>query len=128
MVAVLGRFPRWFVVALLVFAVGAHWAFLQSAAWVGMLASNLQSTSFQQALVKTFDGKHPCRLCKLVNEGKKSERKQDQLQLKTHIDFFLTTSRAWVMSVAKPEEAPAPALIQTQLISSPISPPPRVLA
>lgn len=116
------------MVALLVFAVGAQWAFLQSAAWVGMFATNLQTASFHEAWTKTFDGKHPCRLCKLVSEGKKSEQKQESLQLKTKIDFFLTTARAWVMTEIEPEKAPAPSILHTQLISAPVSPPPRVLA
>jgi hypothetical protein len=125
---VLGRRPKWLVVALLIFAVGAQWAFLQSAAWIGMLASNLQTASFHEAWTRTFDGKHPCRLCKLVSEGKKSEQKQERLQLKTQIDFFLTVPRAWIMTDIKPERAPAPSILHTQLISSPVSPPPRLLA
>ena len=64
------------IVALLA-ASGAHWAALQSVAWTTMLAENLQSTSLSQALVKTFDGKHPCPLCKSVAAGKAAEQKSD---------------------------------------------------
>src|SRR5258706_3932331 len=70
------------IVALLA-ATGAHWAALQSVAWTTMLAENLQSVSVSQALVKTFDGKHPCPLCKAVAAGKDSEKKSDfTLELK----------------------------------------------
>lgn len=44
--------------------------------------------SFKDAVSKTFDGKHPCPLCKLVREGKQNEQKPDsQLSVKK-IDIF----------------------------------------
>ena len=70
------------IVALLA-ASGAHWAALQSVAWTTMLAANLQSSSMSQALEQTFDGKHPCPLCKAVSAGKAAEQKFDfTLELK----------------------------------------------
>lgn len=42
-----------------------------------MLADNLQSCSLHDAVVKTFDGRHPCPLCKAVAAGKKSEKKNE---------------------------------------------------
>jgi len=48
-----------------------------------MLAANLQSASMSQALEQTFDGKHPCPLCKAVSAGKAAEQKFDfTLELK----------------------------------------------
>ena len=45
---------------------------------VGGNGGKLSTTeSFCAALSKTFDGKHPCKLCKLVKEGKKSESKSE---------------------------------------------------
>lgn len=70
------------IVALLA-AGGAHWGALQSVAWTTMLAENLQSGSVSQALEKTFDGRHPCPLCKAVAAGKAAEQKSDfTLELK----------------------------------------------
>jgi hypothetical protein len=60
-------------------SVGLHWAFLQSFAWSTMLVDNLTTSSFSVAIQRTFDGKHPCALCKAIDEGKKSERKSDTL-------------------------------------------------
>ncbi len=62
------------IVALLA-ASGTHWAALQSVAWTTMLAEKLQSDSLSQALEKTFDGRHPCPLCKAVAAGKAAEQK-----------------------------------------------------
>jgi len=71
------RFGHVLMIVALLAASGAHWAALQSVAWTTMLAENLQSTSLSQALVKTFDGKHPCPLCKSVAAGKAAEQKSD---------------------------------------------------
>ena len=71
------RLGKIFVIVALVIMLGAHWTLLQTVAWTTMLADNLQSTSFQAALVKTFDGKHPCDLCKAIATGKKSEKKSE---------------------------------------------------
>jgi hypothetical protein len=42
-----------------------------------MLADNLSTCSFIEAVQKTFDGKHPCCLCKAIAAGKKSEQKKE---------------------------------------------------
>src|SRR5471030_2084772 len=64
------------IVALLA-ATGGHWAALQTVAWTTMLADNLESDSVSGALVKTFDGKHPCPICKAIAAGKQSEKKTE---------------------------------------------------
>ena len=56
---------------------GAHWALLQSVAWTTMLADNLHSDSFHEAVTKTFDGKHLCPICKAIAAEKKSQQKTD---------------------------------------------------
>ena len=63
--------------AALACSIGLHWGFLQSAAWLGMVVSYSQDGSIGQALTKTFDGKHPCALCKVIASGKKSEKKPE---------------------------------------------------
>ena len=83
------KVAQFIVVCALVFAIGAHWAILQSVAWVGMTINYAHDSSFKEALAKTFDGKHPCKLCKAVAEGKKSEHKQTLLKVETKLDFFL---------------------------------------
>jgi len=56
---------------------GAHWALLQTVAWTTMLADNLCAHSVKQAVTETFDGNHPCDLCKAIAAGKQSEKKTD---------------------------------------------------
>src|SRR5437762_12921916 len=82
----------WLTFVTLTFALGGHWAILQSVAWVTMVAGYSQTAPLKAALVKTFDGEHPCSICKFVANGKKSEQKQETQKLLTKIDFFLTSS------------------------------------
>jgi len=64
------------IVALLA-ATGAHWTVLQSVAWTTMLADNLRTASLPEAVQRTFDGKHPCSLCKKIDDGKKTQKKSE---------------------------------------------------
>jgi hypothetical protein len=56
---------------------GGHWLALQSVAWVGMMVSYSRGESMGRALIKTFDGTHPCSLCEVVKKGHGDERKRD---------------------------------------------------
>lgn len=71
------------VVLLLVLSLGLHWAFLQTVAWTGMLVSYAQQGTFTEAVSKTFDGEHPCKMCQFVEQGRAQERQQDQQAAKT---------------------------------------------
>jgi hypothetical protein len=74
------------IVALLA-ATGGHWALLQTVAWTNMLADNLQTASLSEALTRTFDGKHPCAMCKGISAAKKSEKKAEFPTLGTKLEF-----------------------------------------
>ena len=67
------------MVVALACSIGVHWAFLQSFAWSAMFLDNLATTSFSAALQRTFDGKHPCALCKAIAKGKTSEKRSATL-------------------------------------------------
>ncbi|MBE0540778.1 MAG: hypothetical protein IH623_05275 [Verrucomicrobia bacterium] len=61
------------IVALLA-ATGTHWAVLQSVAWTTMLVDNLRTVPLREAVERTFDGKHPCKLCHEISKGKAAEK------------------------------------------------------
>jgi hypothetical protein len=88
-VAMLKQFGKWLVIAALIAMVGGHWAILQTAAWVGMAVSYSKTECIGKALVKTFDGKHPCKLCKLVSAGKQSEKKSEASVDFKKMDLFI---------------------------------------
>ena len=87
----LRRIKQWLVVSLLVMVIGAHWAVLQSAAWAGMLVSYSRGATVQEAWSKTFDGQHPCQLCRIVQTGQASEKKSDRLKIETKFEFHHLT-------------------------------------
>jgi hypothetical protein len=59
----MARLCKLAVVSALVVTLGAHWALLQTVAWVGMIITYSQETTLAEAVEMTFDGEHPCRLC-----------------------------------------------------------------
>jgi len=69
-------------VSVLVLSLGLHWALLQTVAWTGMLISYSRDASFKEAVGKTFDGKHPCPLCKAIKKGRAEEKQQEKQQSK----------------------------------------------
>lgn len=107
------RLPKVAIVTALAFMIGLHWSFLQSVAWVGMVVSYSHESGIGKALEKTFDGKHPCCLCKAIAEGKKSEKKPESGPVAKKFDFsysaagfvFAAPSDYW--EAAWPEEAGA---------------------
>jgi len=58
-------------------SIGLHWTVLQVVAWAGMIVSYSQEAPLGEAVVKTFDGEHPCNLCKQIAKGKQSEKKSE---------------------------------------------------
>ena len=62
-------FCRACILLALVLSLGLHWTVLQSAAWVSMIVSYSQEGSLSEALEKTFDGEHPCELCRMIDRG-----------------------------------------------------------
>ncbi len=73
----LARFGHLVLIVALLGATGTHWAVLQSVAWATMLADNARTEPLQTALAETFDGQHPCSLCKQIAKGTQSEHKSD---------------------------------------------------
>lgn len=70
-------------------AIGGHWAMLQTVAWVGMVVSYSEDFGVSEAISMTFDGEHPCKMCKIVKEGRAAEQQQQAtLKADSKIDFF----------------------------------------
>ena len=121
------RLLEWLAVLTLTFVLGGHWAILQSVAWMTMVAGYSQTDPLKNALVKTFDGKHPCPICKFVAKGKKSEQKHETQKLLTKLDFILTPTR---VTIYPPPPAPrqfSPAVFAESRNETPPTPPPRYL-
>ena len=92
-----------------------------------MAVNFAQTDPLDLALKKTFDGKHPCRICKTVEEGRKSDQKQPTLKVEHKLELCLSREAATL---------PAPALLAMHLTQfsdshfsrseAPPTPPPRL--
>ena len=114
----------------LVLSLGLHWTVLQSAAWVGMVVAYSKDASIGEALEKTFDGAHPCSLCKMVEAGAKDDDgtgKEAQSAKIKKIDLMLATVEALV--VPAPDGREYLPLMQRPVLreNCPPVPPPRVV-
>jgi hypothetical protein len=75
---VISRVAKLLTAIALAGSIGLHLAFLQSAAWIGMMITYSQEAPLTEALSKTFDGKHPCSLCKRIEKERKTQHKSDR--------------------------------------------------
>lgn len=123
----LSRLYRLVVVLLLIIAVGAHWTLLQSVAWVSMAVSFSQDSTVKDALTKTFDGQHPCAICKLVKDGKSAEQKEQAQKPLNKIDLMTVSLPSALVHPAMPAVASAKASSYLPPIESPFLPPPRTV-
>jgi hypothetical protein len=86
------RFGHQLVLVAMLIAIGAHWHILQSVAWTTMLAENLRTTSLSEAVARTFDGKHPCYLCKQIAKSKQDQKKSEFPSPLKKLEFFPVTT------------------------------------
>ena len=54
---------------------GGHYALLQTVAWTTMVHDFSRTGSLSTAVEKTFDGRHPCPLCKKIAKARSAEEK-----------------------------------------------------
>ena len=110
---------------------GSHWLVLQSVAWARMLVEFSSRESLPNALAKTFDGRHPCPLCKQVSQGQQEERERNNQvpwEKPTQLpEFFCDSGRVTVpLAPMSPSVAPVGMLhFFYDFVESPPKPPPR---
>jgi hypothetical protein len=121
---VLSKLGKVVVVFSLVAALSAHWALLQTVAWTTMLASNLQSFSLHDTVTMTFDGHHPCPLCKAIAAAKKSEQKNQVTFEQPRLDFP-PVEGSLVLIAPSRVEISSPDMFAESILQKPPTPPPR---
>ena len=113
---------------------GGHWALLQSVAWARMLVSYSRTDSLADAVGKTFDGEHPCPMCKKIKADRERERQEQQPLpgasiARVIVDLASAPAAAAIPSV--PQDAFQPTatdfLSPDELARQPPTPPPRSL-
>lgn len=81
------------VVLALCLSLGAHWVVLQSVAWGKMVVEYSQRIPLSEAVAQTFDGNHPCDLCKNISAARHSEKKSDTQPATAKPDLICATRR-----------------------------------
>jgi hypothetical protein len=120
------RLGKLLVTLFLIVSIGGHWALLQSFAWVTMVIDYSKEAPISVAVAKTFDGAHPCGLCKMVSKGKASEKKQDAIKVKTKVDFWIASTETTLPPTASCDmQFAAPAIAVFADAETPPVPPPR---
>ncbi len=113
----------------LVLSLGLHWTLLQSVAWMGMVVSYSQQKGLAEALEMTFDGLHPCALCKAVENGSDTSSKEKRQKTGNDmkkLDGMLPAGDAdRIPSPPLPAEFPSNHEEPVSLAFAPPVPPPR---
>lgn len=125
----LRRLARGMVVAAICLSLGMQWAALQGIAWTGMLIHFSKEGSLMAAVEKTFDGEHPCALCKAVEEGKRKSQDTTAKAPLKKMEAALTVKLSPLIAPA-PERMAYAALDErgTPRLALPQGKPPRVRA
>jgi hypothetical protein len=121
---VVSKLGKVLVVFTLVAALSAHWALLQTVAWTTMLAGNLESCSFHVALTRTFDGQHPCPLCKAIAAAKNSEQKNQVSFEQQRLDFTPVEGNPVLIAPSRVEIHSQNSFAES-ILPEPLTPPPR---
>ena len=124
MLMAIGRTTTIFALCL---SLGFHWLALQSIAWTAMLVENVRHEPLSEAVARTFDGSHPCDLCHVVAEGKKSEKKSEVLPTIAKMDLICTTRTLSWLPPWVPYAYAAMRVSISERSLAPPAPPPRAL-
>jgi len=122
---VISRVGHFVVVIALCLSIGMHWVALQSVAWASMLVKYSQQVSLPKAVAETFDGAHPCDLCKHIQGFVHSEKKQELAPVTIKPDLICTTRVLLFFPSVKNITFPGLSLRDLELTDSPPVPPPR---
>jgi len=90
-----------------------------------MLAVNLQTVSMTEAFQKTFDGKHPCSLCKAIAKGKSAESKKEFTTPLQKFDFPPVNDVFALVGPLNFQLIPTAGALADLLTQQPPTPPPR---
>ena len=80
---------QWLLIGLLMVSMGGHLALLQTFAWGKMMVDFSATSSLTEAVGKTFDGAHPCALCKVVKKTKGEEEKKTLVKAEMKMELAL---------------------------------------
>jgi hypothetical protein len=81
-----------------------------------------------QAIAQTFDGAHPCSLCRVVNKAKSTEKKTDLQVLTPKVDMICPTRETTRVQPFVQFDYATTSFSVSEIRHSPAVPPPRFTA
>lgn len=119
----------WLVILILT---GGPWAMLQVIAWCKMVIDYSQTGGVGEAVVKTFNGANPCRMCKSIAQARATEQRKDPARTATvqFEQFWMAILPVTDLTMPRPHRWHTlpndfPAIVLTY---PPLTPPPRLAA
>ncbi len=100
---------------------------LQCVAWANMAVNYSHEEGLANGLSHTFDGRHPCPLCKAISRSTEKEKKSPAFSVSAvKLPVFLTSRTSWIFSVRQVERTLSLAHFSyPQRHDAPSVPPPR---
>lgn len=110
---------------------GGHWIVLQSYAWVKMAVEYSETVGFSKGLEKTFDGEHPCEMCRHVQKESQKEKEDpanvDLIKLLQHAEILPVSFESLVfVSISFRDCYPSTLFSFFTRTDAPLTPPPLV--
>ena len=121
----IAEIARIILVFALCVSIGAHWIVLQTVAWGTMIVRYSQQVSLTQAVAQTFDGDHPCNLCKGITRAQHSQKKSDAQPVTIKPDLICATRTITLLSRHTDFLFAGVEMSASPLTHSPPTPPPR---
>ena len=122
-------FHRLLILCCLLSVSGLHWFAVQTVAWAGMLATRSSEVGFVDAARTTFDGAHPCALCRTVDQKRSDDQDGRKIagDILVRLQFVVPVGAAIPTRTCSVVRNPLPAGSFADARSeSPSVPPPRV--
>ena len=119
------RLSRAVVILALCVSIDGHWIALQSVAWGAMIVEYSQQVSLAKAVGQTFDGDHPCNLCKGITAAQHSQKKSDAQPVTVKPDLICATRTIALLPRGTDFFFAAMEMSASELAHSPPTPPPR---
>ena len=102
-----------------------HFLVWQGFAWARMLQDFTQRETLSQAVVKTFDGRHPCSICRQIERTRQDRPAEVPVQL-LKLDSIASTPAMGFFAPGRADWPPATQRFSRTEPAAPDSPPPRL--
>ena len=123
----MARIVRDTAAVLLVLAfTGGHWMILQTAAWAKMIVDYSRAAPLKTAIEQTFDGEHPCSMCKAIRQARQPAKDHELQPLpERDLSLFVEARPSGLIFLPYSGMKGTPAFLRVSHEDPPPIPPPK---